>query len=119
MLTEKEIEEILYETGHGEPEPYTHAQYRADAAAAIAKRLSEGVVWRCEGEGFGEVGGFAAWMGMKKTMESTSVRIWKEGMRRPKILVRIFEDLDIHGQLVSVTVKIMEGTKDGQDSESA
>ena len=110
MLTELEIAATIYSDGEEGPEKC--ARCAVKAAAAIAKRLSEGVVWRCEGEGFGEVGGFAAWMGKKKTMESTSVRIWKEGMRRPKILVRIFEDLDIHGQLVSVTVKIVEGTKD-------
>uniref|UniRef100_A0A6M3X5J3 Uncharacterized protein n=1 Tax=viral metagenome TaxID=1070528 RepID=A0A6M3X5J3_9ZZZZ len=42
-LSEKEIEEILYETGHGKG--YTHAEYRAAAAYAIAAKMREGVVW--------------------------------------------------------------------------
>ena len=92
--TEKEINHII-DSHVGMTESMTRDLH--NAAAAIAKWLSEGVVWK--GEGRAE--------NLKEyAMPCLAVDLPDNGW------LEIGKDLCKDGQLVSVTVKIVEGTKD-------
>lgn len=85
------------------------------AAHAIAEKLAEGVVWEAEGKGRHEISQvlFELSGGKERQVRSTNIHVWKEGAKRPTILARIFDELDIDGQLVTVTVRKVE-ERDGQ-----
>lgn len=102
MLTEKEINHII-DSHVGVTESMTRDLH--NAAAAIAKRLSEGVVWSGEGS--------AATVAVHDG-ELTIVALGKAaGLLK---LVNCTSMREFNGQLVSVTVKIVEGTKDDRTS---
>ena len=77
------------------------------ATHATHERLQEDVAWECEGEGKQEANQFLLWLSddKERRIDSTSVRIWKEGAKQPRILVRIFDEIDIDGELVQVIVR--------------
>ena len=106
MLIEKEIADSVLKHGH-----YHNGEFRLapsgiqalceDLSVAIAKRLSEGVVWSGEGRVDHTTEEF-------ESMTSIEMRS-AAGIGG---ICDIGELIGVDGQLVSVTVKIVEETKD-------